>query len=87
MIVKLRRAGLEGSYWVLSRQGGGKQEWLEQCADLDALVPSGLAWADADFTAGRWMVRRVIAALLPAVAAPIASSTPRERQFRLIVSA
>jgi hypothetical protein len=87
MIVKLRRAGPKGACWLLTRQSDRQPEWLEQCAGLDELVPTGLAWVDADFSLGRWMVRRLVATPLPAAEAPIVSSKPRGRRFRIIASA
>jgi nitrate reductase alpha subunit len=89
MIVKLRRAGPEGAVWMLSLSHGGQPEWLESSVALDDLIASGLAWVDADFENGRWMVRRVLATPVPSGSAkPLtAPGRPRERQFKIIASA
>jgi hypothetical protein len=89
MIVKLRRAGPEGACWMLSLPHGGQPEWLENSIALDTLIGSGLAWVEADFEEGRWMVRRVVATPVPSVSSKsfTARSKPRERQFKIVASA
>ncbi len=89
MIVKLRRAGPEGATWMLTVAGGGRPEWLENSDALDDLIVSGLAWVQAEFEDGRWMVRRIVATPAPGdEAKPLPSrSKPRDRQFKIIASA
>jgi hypothetical protein len=74
---------------MLSLPGSGPPEWLESCDALDDLIVSGLAWVEAGFEEGRWLVRRMIAT--PALACEanptIQRFTPRGHQLKLIASA
>ncbi len=74
---------------MLSLPTSGQPEWLENSDALDGLIATGLAWVDAEFHDGRWMVRRVVATpVAVAVAKPAAArSKPRARQFKIIASA
>jgi hypothetical protein len=73
---------------MLSRQNERAWQWLERSSELDDLVPSGLAWCDADLIEGRWIVRQIrIAALPPPAWRAVAVTHRPRREFSIVASA
>ncbi len=73
---------------MLSLYAGGAPELLENSDSLDRLIETGLAWVEAEFHDGRWMVSRVVAMPVPAPDTIIvgAPSAPRQRHFQVVAS-